>query len=232
MQRAQRHPTSTELFANGPHLATSQFEIGDPDLDIETAYGVDLTYRTAIANWSAEASVFYTYFEDYIYAENQGFETDELDTYQFVAIDAEFFGFEAAAATELYRSKDTAVSLRLMADWVNGSNEDTGDDLPRIPPMHIGSRISVEQGPWQGGLELRYAFKQDDIAEYETETDAYTEFNADISYRFDLGNGMAAVLFARAENLLDEEIRKHTSFIKDESPLPGRNFTLGGRFEF
>ena len=37
LQRTQRHPTSTELFANGAHLATSQFEIGDDSLDLETA---------------------------------------------------------------------------------------------------------------------------------------------------------------------------------------------------
>ena len=43
---------------------------------------------------------------------------------------------------------------------------------------------------------------------------------------------MAAVIFARAENLLDEEIRHHTSFIKDEAALPGRNFTIGARVEF
>jgi iron complex outermembrane receptor protein len=43
---------------------------------------------------------------------------------------------------------------------------------------------------------------------------------------------MLLTAFARANNLLDEEIRHHTSFIKDEAPRPGRNFTIGARVEF
>lgn len=233
LQRAERHPTSTELYADGPHLATGQYERGDDSLDQEVAYGVDLIYRTELKGWSAEASIFYTYFDDYIFAEEQeGLEIDELHVYDFVAVEAEFYGFEAAAETEILRTADMAVSLSLMADYVRATNEDTGDDLPRIPPMRVGSRLGIERGNWEGGLELRYAFKQDDTGPEESETDAYTELNADVSHRFEFGNDLGLVVFARAENLLDEEIRQPTSFTKEDAALPGRNLTIGGRFEF
>lgn len=232
LQLSQRHPTSTELYADGAHLATRQYEIGDADLEKETAYGIDLTYRSTHANWQAEFSTFYTYFEDYIFAENQGFETDELDTYQFVAIDAEFYGFEAELDYELFKSDDSVLLLSLMSDAVTARNKDSGDDLPRIPPLRIGSRLGLMHGNWESGVELRYAFEQTDVAADETDTDGYTQLNADLRYRFELSNSSALVLFVRAENLLDEEIRNHSSFLKDEAPLPGRNFTLGGRFEF
>ncbi|MGB0415282.1 MAG: TonB-dependent receptor, partial [Coraliomargarita sp.] len=232
LQRAERHPTSTELYADGPHLATSQYEIGDDSLDQEVAYGIDLVYRTQLMGWTTEAAVFYTYFDDYIFAENQGFETDELDTYQFVAVEAEFYGFEVGTQSEILRTADMVVTLGFMADYVRAKNEDSGDDLPRIPPMRVGSRLGVQRGNWDTGVELRYAFKQDDTAPEETETDGYTELNADVSYRFDFENDLGLVVFARAENLLDEEIRNHTSFTKDDAALPGRNLTIGGRFEF
>ena len=45
---------------------------GDADLKQETAYGVDLTYRTTQENWQAEVSLFYTYFDDYIFSEELG----------------------------------------------------------------------------------------------------------------------------------------------------------------
>jgi iron complex outermembrane receptor protein len=43
---------------------------------------------------------------------------------------------------------------------------------------------------------------------------------------------MLVTAFARANNLLNEEIRHHSSFIKNKAPRPGRNFTLGARVEF
>lgn len=232
LQCSQRHPTSTELYADGAHLATRQYEIGDADLEKETAYGIDLTYRLTQAHWQAEFSTFYTYFEDYIFAENQGFETDELDTYQFIAIDAEFYGFEAQLDYELFKFADSTLLLSFMSDAVTARNKDSDDSLPRVPPLRIGSRLGLTHVNWESGVELRYAFKQTDVAVDETDTGGYTQLNADLRYRFELSDSSAVVFFLRAENLLDEVIRNHSSFLKDEAPLPGRNFTLGGRFEF
>ncbi len=247
LQRSQRNPTSTELYAEGPHFATSQYEFGDADLKQETAYGVDLTYRTTHENWQAEVSLFYTYFDDYIFSEELGYETDvngigkgdpgfdddkALHTYQFDAIDAQFYGIEAQLDYTLAETESSRLLLSLMGDWVHATNEDTGDDLARMPPMRIGSRLSWATGNWDSGVELRYAFEQDNTGPEETSTDDYLKLNLDVNYRLDLGNGITAVLFARAENLLDEEIRHHTSFVKEEAALPGRNFTIGARVEF
>ncbi len=233
LQRSQRNPTSTELYAEGPHLATSQYEFGDADLKQETAYGVDLTYRTTHENWQAEVSLFYTYFDDYIFSEEREDEKiDELHVYDFNAIDAQFYGIEAQLDYTLIENEGNRVLLSLMGDWVHATNEDTGDDLARMPPMRIGSRLSWATGNWDSGVELRYAFEQDNTGPEETSTDDYLKLNLDVNYRLDLGNGITAVLFARAENLLDEEIRHHTSFVKEEAALPGRNFTIGARVEF
>ena len=247
LQRSQRNPTSTELYAEGPHFATSQYEFGDANLEQETAYGVDLTYRTTHHNWQAEVSLFYTYFDDYIFSEDLEFETDAdgiiegqaefdddeaLHTYQFTAIDAEFYGLEAQFDYTLAKTEGSQLLLSLMGDWVHATNEDTGDDLARMPPMRIGSRLSWATGNWDSGVELRYAFEQDNTGPEETSTDDYLKLNLDVNYRLDLGDAITAVLFARAENLLDEEIRHHTSFIKEEAALPGRNFTIGARVEF
>ena len=232
LQRSQRHPTSTELYADGPHIATSQYQLGSTDLKTETAYGVDLTYRYEHADWQSELSLFYTKFDDYIFDEYLGYETDELDTYQFVAVDAEFYGFEARVDRTLFESQESYLQLSLMSDYVRATNKSTGNDLPRTPPLRVGSRFSFKHGPWEGGIEARYAFKQTNVGPDETETDGYTQLNIDLQRRIELRNNFAAVLFLRAENLLDEEVRYHTSYLKDEAPLPGINLTLGSRIEF
>ncbi|MGB0334496.1 MAG: TonB-dependent receptor [Opitutales bacterium] len=254
LQRTERHPNATELYSAGPHIATSQFQVGDEDLEKETAYGVDLTYRYRSDDWEASAAVFYTYFEDYIFDENQGFQIDDegrtsnggpggapeadfeaghaLDVYNYVAADALFYGFEAEIDYIAYRSGDTTVRLGVLADYVVAENRDDKEDLPRIPPFRLGGKAELEYGNWNAGVLLRRSFDQKDTAPGETDTDGFTELEADLSYSYDLGNGMLLTAFARANNLLNEEIRHHSSFIKNEAPRPGRNFTIGARVEF
>ncbi|PXA05607.1 hypothetical protein DDZ13_01665 [Coraliomargarita sinensis] len=231
-QRSQRHPSSTELFADGPHLATSQYERGDADLDLETAYGLDLSYRYRSADWAGTFTVFYTRFDDYIFAGNTGAEEDELPVYQYTAVDADFWGFEAEGERVLYSTEDTEFTIGLLADYVRAEIRDRDEDLPRIPPLRIGVKAGLESGPWTADLLLRRAFNQDRTAPGETETDGYTELSLDIAHAFDLGNGLRLTAFAQANNLLDEDIRHHTSYLKDVAPLPGRSVTIGARFEF
>jgi iron complex outermembrane receptor protein len=254
IQRTERHPNATELYSAGPHLATSQYQNGDEDLEKETAYGVDLTYRHRNDAWEATASVFYTYFENYIFDEFQGNQIDDegrrsnggagggpeddfeedhaLDEYNYVAADALFYGFEAEIDYIAYRSGDTTVRLGVLADYVVAENRDNNEDLPRIPPFRLGGKAALEYGNWNAGVLLRRSFDQKDTAPSESTTDGFTELEADLSYSYDLGNGMLVTAFARANNLLNEEIRHHSSFIKNKAPRPGRNFTLGARVEF
>src|SRR5262249_1064970 len=42
---AQRLPVAEELYANGPHLASGIFEVGNPYLDKESSHHVDLSFR-------------------------------------------------------------------------------------------------------------------------------------------------------------------------------------------
>ncbi|WP_269523965.1 TonB-dependent receptor [Coraliomargarita parva] len=232
LQRSQRHPTAIELYADGAHLATSQYELGDEDLELETAYGADLRYRYSYEDWSGSVSAFYTYFEDYIYAENLGIETDSLDSYQFTAVDASFYGFEGNLDYTLFSSEQSQVVLGIMGDYVRARNEDDDNNLPRIPPLRLGTRLRIDCGQWSGGVLLRYSFKQDDTAPEEEVSDGYTELSLNLSRQFELEQGVRLTFFAQAENLLDETIRPHTSFLKEKAPLPGRNFVLGARVEF
>jgi iron complex outermembrane receptor protein len=232
LQRSQRHPNSTELYAVGPHLATEQYEIGDADLGLETAYGVDLRYRYESGAWEGTVSVFYTYFEDYIFAQETGAELDELPVFQYTAVDAQFWGAEAELEYAFYHSGGTTISYRLLADYVRARNEDSGDDLPRIPPVRLGAGLRLQSGLWDAGALLRRSFNQDATAPSESQTRGYMELSMDIARSFAVGGKSELTLFAKADNLLDEDIRYHTSFLKEVAPLPGRNLTLGARYEF
>ena len=246
LQRSQRHPTSTELYSLGAHIATDQYEFGDPNLGLETAHGIDLRHDYSAGNWSTTVTAFYTTFNDYINSRNLGTQTtitnDEVDSphfgesvdydnYQFEAVDALFYGFEAEANYIAYKSAGSTVTVGLLADYVRATNEDDNTNLPRITPMRIGGKLRIENGPWAVGALLRQNFKQSKNAEFESETGLFTELQFNLSHNIELEGG-ELTLFAQGRNLLDEDIRRHTSFIKDKAPLPGKSVNVGLSYKF
>ena len=124
-----------------------------------------------------------------------------------------------------------------MVDFVSGKNRTDETNLPRIPPVRIGSRLEYRSGNLDLGADLRYAFSQDrvqaetDVVRPEFETDGYLEVNFDAQYIWSI-NQMEITIFPRLENALDVERRAHTSFLKDVAPLPGRTLSLGARWGF
>ena len=105
-------------------------------------------------------------------------------------------------------------------------------DLPRIAPARFGAELRWSNTHWRAGLGAVHYFEQDRVAEFEENTEGYTLVNADIAWHIDRANGNAWELFLNANNLLDEEARPHTSFLKDLAPLPGRNVSFGVRMFF
>ena len=124
-----------------------------------------------------------------------------------------------------------------MVDWVRGHNLTDATNLPRIPPMRLGSRLEYERGKLQLGADLRYAFAQNKVqAESEVvlpelETDAYLELNFDAQLVFPVAQAEMTA-FLHLKNVLDYERRSHVSFLKDVAPLPGRSLEIGMRWDF
>src|SRR5690606_17688704 len=74
----QRPPTAEELFSNGPHLATNQFEIGDPALRQEKALNVEATLRRRAGPVTGSVGVYRTWYDRFIFSQETGAEIDEL----------------------------------------------------------------------------------------------------------------------------------------------------------
>jgi iron complex outermembrane receptor protein len=79
-------------------------------------------------------------------------------------------------------------------------------------------------------LDVLRAFKQDRTNNNELATDGYTNLSALATYK--LPTKLNLELFAKANNLLDQEIREHASFLKDIAPQAGRSLLLGLRADF
>ncbi len=228
---ADRLPVAEELYADGPHLATQSVEIGDPDIGVETSRHMDIGIRGTQGDMNWSLTAFQTDYTDFIYLEDSGELDGELPIYNFVQRDADFTGIEAEFFTPIFQRGGAEVDLRLFADYVNGELSN-GEHLPRMPPLRYGSRIQFHNDRFLAGFEVTVYDDQDDIAAIETRTEGYTMVNADFTWTVETPGGTTFEVFVHGHNLADEDARRHTSFVKDTVPLPGRNVALGFRSHF
>ncbi len=225
--RSERHPSSTELYADGPHAATGQFEIGNAAFDTERGLQVDVGLRGSIGVVSGELRAFVSRYDGYMYLSPTGAVEDELPVFQYLQQDARFHGVEASASLPLGTS---GWSVGLSADAVRG-RLDAGGDLPRIPPLRVGGQLIYERDGLRGEISARHSLKQDRVAADELPTDSYTLLGVELGWRPGGSQG-STFLFLRGSNLLDEDARVHSSPLKDSVPLPGRSLAAGVRFDF
>ncbi len=227
----ERAPSGEELFANGAHAATRTFEIGDIDLNKERSLGVEALLRGRGDGWRVEVSGFYNRFSNFIFLSPTGEEDEGLPVFEYLQGGAIYWGLEAEAAVTVLRSGDTRFELTGLADFVRADLRDGGGAVPRIPAFRMIGGVEANGGPVGGRLEVEHVTRQTRIAAFETETPAYTLINASVAWRpFGADNATAIIL--SANNIFDVEARRHSSFLKDFAPLPGRDFRLAARFSF
>ncbi|WP_269715309.1 TonB-dependent receptor [Caulobacter sp. NIBR2454] len=228
LSRNGRAPTEAELFANGPHVATRGFEIGNPDLDSEIAYSLEATLHYGGDRLDADLHLFAAKYDGFIDARPTGEEEDGLAVFAYEQTDADFHGFEAEVSYRLWEQDRKSFTLEAGADYVRG---DTDLGAPaRIPPYSVSVRGIADSPHWGGKLEVRQVGKQTRVAEFELPTDAYTVLNARVSYK-PFGDPRME-FYIDGRNLTDAEVREHTSFLKDIAPSPGRSVRGGVAWRF
>jgi iron complex outermembrane receptor protein len=101
-----------------------------------------------------------------------------------------------------------------------------GGDLPRIPPIKAGVEYQYQAQQWSANVGATHYARQNKVSEFESATESYTSVDASLSYYFDL-SAIDMTAFIKGSNLTDKLSYVHSSFIKEDAPLPGRALTLG-----
>ncbi len=231
VSQAERAPTDQELFADGPHLATQTFEIGDPLLDTEKNLHLEMGFRLHQGQLTGSITLFADNFSDYIYQLDTGEIEDELPVRLWSQQDADFQGAELELRYDLGRFSSGHWQISGFADTVRAELSDNSN-VPRIPPQRIGMAVDWDHNSWVANISWVHAASHTRIADYETRTPDYDLLNADLSYLLPIEGTSEWEVFVKAHNLLDEDIRNSTSFLKDQAPQIGRNFVLGLRAYF
>jgi iron complex outermembrane receptor protein len=246
-QRVERAPKPAELFSRGPHDATATFDIGNPNLSIEVANSVEVGLRRATGPMRFEATAYYTRFNGFIFRRLTGVMCDatfescgdpaaELNHAVYSQRDAIFRGGEIQAQYDVARVLNGVWGVEGQFDVVRATFTD-GTNVPRITPMRVGGAVFYRDGNWLARVNLIHAFAQNDIAANETPTDGYNLLKAEISYTQKLRNAAAGyprevTVGIVGNNLLNENIRNHVSYTKNEVLMPGAGVRAFANLKF
>ena len=117
------------------------------------------------------------------------------------------------------------LNLSYGRDVVNAEFSD-GHYVPRINPARNVYSLSYKQNNVVFKLNLKDVDKQSDIGEGESETDAYKMLDVRLTKTYSLADNSELKVSLFGKNLLNEVARNHSSFVKDEVPLPGKNYGI------
>lgn len=246
-QYVERAPKPAELFSRGGHDATATFDIGNPNLTIETAKTVEVGLRRATGPLRFEATAYYTRFDNFIYRRLTGVKCDgdfascgapdaELNQAVYSQKNAIFRGGEFQSQVDVGPLYGGIWGFEDQFDIVRATFTD-GTNVPRIPPARIGAGLFWRDSNWLTRINLLHAFPQSNVAEIaETPTPGYNLLKAEVSYKTKLGPNWigAKEMYAGlvGNNLLNEKIRNSVSYTKDEVLMPGIGVRAFANFKF
>ena len=221
----ERLPLAQELYAHGGHFATNTYELGNDGLDNEKSNNVELGLHYDDDKLSYHVHLYHNWFDNYIYAKT----LDQYENFRLIEYSqdkAKFYGTEAEVA---YQFNDI-YKTSLFGDYVRGKID--SDNAPRVPAGRLGTRINADfDDHWSGSAEYSHVFNQDKFAAYEHETQGYNMVNIGLAYKYSLADRQEAKVFFNANNLLDEQVYEHSSFLSN-IPQMGRNFVIGVDYKF
>jgi iron complex outermembrane recepter protein len=238
-QYVERAPKPAELFSRGGHDATTTFDIGNPNLGIETAKTIEIGLRKATGPFRFEATAYYTKFGGFIYRRLTGNTCEdvacvgpadpaaplELNQAIYSQRDATFRGGEFQSQLDVGPLNGGIWGIENQFDVVRATFSD-GTNVPRIPPVRAGGGLFWRDANWLTRINMLHAFAQNDIAPIgETPTAGYNLLKAEVSYRTKLDpswfGAREMTVGLVGNNLLNENIRNHVSYTKDQVLMPG-----------
>ena len=258
----ERAPKDYELFANGPHIATRAYEVGNNTLAKEQATQFDMGVAWKSAFNSFALNAYSSNFKNYIglvqsagvtrnqsdgetnpvddpnntgFSQATGATFSPLNEFRYLQTRARFTGFEASGNIRLIEGA-SPVDLALRADVVKATNLNTGQPLSRIPPMRLGATLKYASGPFGANVGFDHSAAQKSVPTGDRAAAANTRFNAGLNYRVKAGP-VNTLLYARLDNITNRLAYSATSVLTTTAfpnapPLPGRSLKVGLQASF
>ena len=230
-----RMPTPKELAANGVNYHYFRYEKGDPSLEPEESWQIDLSLEYPGNDLTFRLSPFFNYFPGYIYLD-PSYRHDFLygagnQIFEYTRNEVMRFGGELSAVY----SPSASFSAGLSGDYVYSrqlSGSKKGFTIPFSPPP--SARLNLVYSPERvwflrnffAGLDIDYVGRQTRIVPPERETPSYELVHLTAGGTFTRGAIPMEFNF-RVHNLFNRSYLNHVSYYRlIGAPEAGRNFIL------
>lgn len=220
-----------ELGSSGLHEGTRRWEIGDPELKVESDVNVELGFTY---EWDEQvevgASAYRNAFRNYIYLSPTNEDTLGLHIYRFVQTDATLQGGEATL--DIHPKAVKWMDANMSYSHVQADKGD-GTPLPFIPADRTMASLRFTRGAhtwFKAGLT--HVDAQDRPAQFETATPAYTLYNLSAGTLLQWNKRLLEIDLT-CNNLTDEKYVDHLSRFKAFGLYDmGRNIVLTLKLNF
>jgi len=235
-----RMPIAKELASNGVNYHYFRFEKGNPNLDAERSYQLDLGIDWQEKSWSVQLSPFFNYFPNYIYlnptsqydiyygAGNQVFEYQQSEVMRY--------GGELQFKYQVLKNLSGEILAEyLYTEQLSGSKK--GYTLPFSPPASVlfGLNYSPQIRNLRDSyfsLDYRFTAQQNQIVPPEKKTASSQVFNLALGTKLQTGK-QDFMVSLQVQNIFNTRYLNHTSFYRlIELPEAGRNIILSVKVPF
>jgi len=221
-----RAPNLSELTSNGNHNGANRYEIGNPDLENEQNFQVDLALEWRNEHFEAFANAFTNNINNYIYINPTGQTIEEEPVFQYEQANANLYGGEIGV--HIHPHPLDWLHLESSFETVTGKLN-SGGYLPLIPANSLTNTLRIEL---EGGntftekytfVRLKNVFDQNNPGRFETETNGYSLLGAGIGTVLKVNN-VQLDLNLSGTNLLNKTYISHLSRLKQDGIFNiGRN---------
>lgn len=236
-----RMPIAKELGANGVNYHYFSYEKGDPNLNPEQSYQVDLSMGWTAGSWSVLVSPFYNYFPNYIYlnptAAHDYYHGAGNQIFQYAQSKVLRYGGEIELKLKLLKNLSTTfLGEYLYARQLSGDKK--GYTLPFSPPASALFNLSWSPAFTASlqktyfSIDYRLTSKQNNIVPPEKKTPGYSVINLQVGTEALLFN-QPILISLQAQNLMNTRYLNHTSFYRLIGlPEAGRNLIISLKVPF
>jgi iron complex outermembrane receptor protein len=231
---AWRPPSLNELYSDGVHHGTAQFEIGDLNLQSERSINIDVTLRHLSACARAEISAYNNRMNDFIFLFPDPQPTltvrGAFPTFRYQQAEARLRGLDGAFEYQLSELLQLGAAVAV----VRGDNLDTDEPLFQMPADRLRFSTHWHLPDWgrlantffelNGTLVKRQTrFPQN--ADYADPPPGYSllEINFGTEFKF---SGQPLRLNLSAQNITNKTYRDYLSRFRYFTDDPGRNVVM------
>ena len=220
-----RTPSISELFANGTHGPTQRYERGNNNLSREVSRNIELVFQYSLDEIDLDLNLYRNDMNNFIYLADQSTSTSGKTDANWSQQNGVIQGYELSVSRN-YNIGNGDLLVKFSRDDISGVF-DNNTYIPRITPAKNVLSLKYEnQKNDTYHLDFIYTESQGDMSSIETKTNSHVDLDIGYSKKIIFDSHKDLIINIYGNNILNNTVRNHSSFVKNEVPMPGGNFGI------